>query len=69
MGRIRTWLTDPDIGARLLRDEGEVIVEVVRKHWVVYIIPALIAVTGLLCWVVVPFIDVSLGWAPLVSVW
>ena len=65
MGRIRTWLTDPDIGSRLLRDEGEVIVEVVRKHWVVYIIPALIVLVGLLCWVVMPFIDVSLGWAPL----
>ena len=50
---------------RLLRDEGEVIVEVVRKHWVVYIIPALIVLVGLLCWVVMPFIDVSLGWAPL----
>jgi uncharacterized membrane protein YdbT with pleckstrin-like domain len=65
MGRIWTWLTDPGIGERLLRDEGEVIVEVVHKHWVVYIIPALLAFAGVLCWVVVPFIDVSLGWAPL----
>ena len=40
---------------RLLRDEGEVIVEVVRKHWVVYILPSLIVLVGLLCWVVVPF--------------
>ena len=65
MSRVWTWLTDPDIGSRLLREEGEVIVEVVRKHWVVYIIPGLIVSAGLLCWLVVPFIHVSLGWAPL----
>ena len=36
------WLkrmTEPDIGRHLLRDEGEDIVDIVRKHWVVYIGP------------------------------
>jgi len=66
VGRIGRWLTDPDIGSRLLRDEGEVIVEVVRKHWVVYTIPSLLALGGLLCWVVVPFASMDLGWFPLV---
>lgn len=34
-------LTDPDIRRHLLREEGEVIVDEVRKHWVVYTVPAL----------------------------
>ena len=63
------WLTDPDIGALLLRDddvEDEVIADLVRKHWVCYTIPALVALAGLLCWVVlVPFAPVSIGWLPI----
>lgn len=41
-------LTDPDIRRHLLREEGEVIVDEVKKHWVVYVVPALYAV-GALC--------------------
>jgi uncharacterized membrane protein YdbT with pleckstrin-like domain len=59
------WLTDPRIGERLLRDEGEVIVEVVRKHWVVYTVPALLVLGGLACWAMVPNASVDLGWFPL----
>jgi len=33
--------TDPDIGRHLLRDEGEVIVDVVHHHWVAYAVPLL----------------------------
>lgn len=43
-------LTDPDIGRHLLREEGEVIVDEVRKHWVAYAVPALLCVLGLGCW-------------------
>ena len=32
---------DPDIGKHLLRDEGEVIVDVVHHHWAAYAIPLL----------------------------
>ena len=42
MGWLRRTLTDPDIRQHLLRDEGEVIVDVVRKHWFVYLWPAFI---------------------------
>ena len=65
MGRIGRWLTDPGIGDRLLRDEGEVIVEIVRKHWVVYVLPALLVLLGLLFLVTVPFASPRLGWFPL----
>ena len=33
--------SDPDIGRHLLRDEGEVIVDVVHHHWVAYALPLL----------------------------
>ena len=40
---------DAAIGRHLLRDEGEVIVDIVRKHWVVYVVPTLIAAAGVIC--------------------
>lgn len=43
-------VTDPDIGRHLLREEGEVIVDEVRKHWVVYGVPALLCLLGLGSW-------------------
>src|SRR6188472_4113501 len=36
-----TGPTDPDIGRHLLRDEGEVVVDVVHHHWVAYTLPLL----------------------------
>src|SRR5436190_9685776 len=65
MGSFWRWLTDPHIGDRLLREEDEDIVDVVHKHPVVYIIPALLVLAGFICWVVVPFSSVQLGWAPI----
>ena len=52
---------DRDIGKHLLRDEGEVLVDVVRKHWVVYIGPLFIALLGLLSfyWFLIAPIDWS----------
>lgn len=46
MALLPRFLTDPDIGRHLLREEGEVIVDEVRKHWVVYVLPVLVAVAG-----------------------
>jgi membrane protein YdbS with pleckstrin-like domain len=65
MGSFWHWLTDPHIGDRLLREEDEDIVDVVHKHPVVYIIPGLLVCAGLICWVLVPFSSVQLGWAPI----
>ena len=33
-------ITEPDVGRFLLRDEDEVVVDEVRRHWVVYVRPA-----------------------------
>jgi uncharacterized membrane protein YdbT with pleckstrin-like domain len=34
-------ITEPDVGRYLLRDEDEVVVDEVRRHWVVYVLPVL----------------------------
>ncbi|MDN5896215.1 MAG: PH domain-containing protein [Nocardioides sp.] len=57
-------LSDPDIRKHLLRDEGEVIVDEVMHHWIVYVLPMveILAALGLL--IAFPFIDVDLAWFP-----
>jgi hypothetical protein len=58
-----TW-ADPDIGRHLLRDEGEVIVDIVLHHGVVYVVPALEVALGVLLLVAVGYVDLGLGWIP-----
>lgn len=67
MAVLPRFLVDPQIGRHLLRDEGEVIVDEVRKHWVVYVVPALLGAAGLLCLGVFLFSSVSVAWLPLVA--
>ena len=55
---------DPHIRRHLLREEGEVIVDEVRHHWIVYVVPTLEALLGLALLVAVPFIDMDLAWFP-----
>ena len=52
-------ITEPDIGRHLLREEGEVVVDEVRRHWVAYVRPALEAWLALVCW----------SWARSASTW
>jgi hypothetical protein len=58
-------LTDPNIRKHLLRDEGEVIVDEVSHHWVVFIIPVLEYVAALAVLIAFPFFPVDLAWLPL----
>ncbi|MBO9519997.1 MAG: PH domain-containing protein [Nocardioidaceae bacterium] len=60
------FLTDPQIGRHLLRDEGEVIVDEVRKHWVVYLLPSAVAGVGLFFLVLFFLADPDVAWLPLV---
>ncbi len=62
---LRHALTDPDIGRHLLRDEGEVIVDEVRRYWVVYVGPVLIVLLGLAFLVVFAVTSLTLAWFPL----
>lgn len=62
------WLRhslDPKIGSHLLRDEGEVIVDEVLHHWVVYVLPVLEAVLGVVTLVLFFYTPVDAAWLPL----
>ncbi|MFC6153744.1 PH domain-containing protein [Nocardioides yefusunii] len=59
-------LGDPDVGQYLLREEGEVVVDEVRHHWVAYSRASLEFVLGLLALTLVPFAEVDVAWLPLV---
>lgn len=59
-------LTEPNIGKYLLREEGEVIVDVVRRHWVVYIRPALEALGSAALFGVALYTSVEAAWLPMI---
>ena len=62
------WFTrtfDPKIGAHLLRDEGEVIVDEVPHHWVVYVVPMLECVVALGLFYLFLLSPVDIAWLPL----
>ncbi len=56
---------EPQIARHLLREEGEVVVDEVRKHWAAFTRPALEAVFAVALLVSIPFIDLDLAWLPL----
>jgi len=55
---------DPHIRRHLLRDEGEVIVDEVLHHWVVYVLPTLEALLGLGVFCLFVVAPVDLAWFP-----
>ena len=55
---------DPHIAKHLLREEGEVIVDEVHKHWVVYIVPALEVVAAIGVFYLFLISPVDLAWLP-----
>ena len=59
-------LTDPHIRKHLLREEGEVIVDEVRHHWIVFVAPFLEVVAGFGLLVATPFVHASISILPLV---
>ncbi|MBB6629258.1 PH domain-containing protein [Nocardioides sp. KIGAM211] len=65
MGRGGRRALDPDIRKHLLRDEGEVIVDEVRHHWVAFVRPVLETVLGMLLLVSSAYVPVEIGWLPL----
>ncbi len=62
------WLTrtfaDPQIEAHLLADEGEVVIDEVRHHWIAYWRTALEAVVAAAVFAVFLVSPVALGWLP-----
>ena len=67
---MRSWWLDllpqPDIRKHLLRDEGEVIVDVVAHHWVSYTKPTLYAVAGGGLLLAALVVDLRIGWLPFI---
>lgn len=61
---IASW-ADPGIAKHLLRDEGEVIVDEVRHHWVAFVRPVLEALGAVLLLALSPCAPVDLAWAPM----
>ena len=59
-------VTEPDIRRHLLRDEGEVIVDEVRKHWVAYLRPSLEWALAAALLLGMPFVHPDLAWLPFV---
>ena len=57
---------DRDIGKHLLREEGEVIVDVVHHHWVAYTIPLLECAVAVLLLGATSVVPVEISSAPLV---
>lgn len=54
-------LTDPKIGRHLLREEGEVIVDEVRRHWMAFVKPGLEAVLAVALVIAAAFAPVDLA--------
>jgi len=63
-GWLRRTFADPKIGRHLLRDEGEVIVDEVHKHWVVYVRPVLEGLVAVALLVAGLFASVDIAWLP-----
>lgn len=59
-------LSDPNIAKHLLREEGEVIVDEVRHHWVAYLKPAIEGVAALALLGGSPFVNFNLAWLMLI---
>jgi membrane protein YdbS with pleckstrin-like domain len=55
-------VSDPHIAKHLLRDEGEVIVDEVRHHWVAYLIPMLETLVAVTLLGAAPFVSVDVAW-------
>jgi uncharacterized membrane protein YdbT with pleckstrin-like domain len=67
---VRSWwfdlLPQPEIRKHLLRDEGEVVVDVVAHHWIAYTRATIYATIGSLLTLAALVVDLRIGWLPLV---
>jgi membrane protein YdbS with pleckstrin-like domain len=64
VGWFRRTFADPHIGRHLLRDEGEVVVDEVRHHWVAYTRAFLEFLLALALLVLGVFSPVPVAWIP-----
>lgn len=58
----RSSFAAPDISRHLLREEGEVVVDEVAHHWMVFVRPAAEALLGLALLVLAAVLDMRVAW-------
>jgi hypothetical protein len=63
-GWLRRTLADPNIDQHLLHDDGEVVVDEVLKHWVVYLLPLAELLLALVFVGVGVFVPIAILWLP-----
>jgi uncharacterized membrane protein YdbT with pleckstrin-like domain len=64
---VRRAVADPKIVRHLLADEGEVVVDEVRHHWIVYFVPSLECLGALVLFGVMLGLSVNAAWIPFVA--
>lgn len=63
-GWLRRTFADPKVGKHLLRDEGEVIVDEVLHHWIVFVTPGLEILVAFALLVLGVYSPVEIAWLP-----
>jgi hypothetical protein len=63
-GWLRSTLADPDIESHLLTDEGEFVIDEVRRHWAAYWRPVLEAAAAVFFFAIFLVSPVDVGWLP-----
>lgn len=63
-GWLRSALADPDIESHLLSDEGEFVIDEVRRHWAAYWRPVVEGVVAVFFFAVFLFSPMNVGWLP-----
>jgi len=61
---LRRLIPDPEIGGHLLREEGEVIVDEVPHHWIVFVLPMAEAALAVLVFALFLVSPVEVAWLP-----
>jgi len=62
-----TRLRDPRIGRHLLRDDGEVVVDEITRHWFAYRRACVCGLAALVSLVTAIFVPMGLAWLPLLA--
>lgn len=62
LGWLRRNLGDPDIASHLLVEEGEIVIDEVRHHWVVYVRPVLEAALAVLLFSIFVMSSFEVAW-------
>ncbi|KHL15889.1 UNVERIFIED_CONTAM: membrane-flanked domain protein [Mumia flava] len=62
MSLLLRLVPDRDLGRHLLLDEGERVKDVVRHHWIVFVVPYLLVACGFVVFVLGFFGPIQVGW-------